>query len=261
MIFSTELLNCGEEKCVSGHEFGGKREYFLLHIILEGKGEYFSEGRSWSLDKGDAFLIFPQQMHLYRADFKEPWKYFWFGFNGEFNKLFNPLQIDQKHPVIRANNTLNLYDQFKGIDMTRIFQHPADILKNLGILNMILGELCRGKVSKNYHSTKTEPGISHHVDSMRGFIDKNFDTPIKVQDVIDFVYLERSYASRIFKDELGFSLGSYIREHRMNRAIEYIKEGWSGKQTAYSCGYNDYHNFLKAFKKYTGKTPKTYRMN
>jgi len=45
----------------------------------------------------------------------------------------------------------------------------------------------------------------------------------------------------------------------MARAGEYLHRGWTIKAAAYSVGYTNYENFLKAFKKTTGKTPLSFR--
>lgn len=261
MLFSTELVNIGQEKCPPGHEFGGKRNYYLLHLVLEGKGEFYSNNRRWSLKKGDAFLIFPNQMHLYKADIKTPWNYFWLGFKGDYSKLLNPLQIDEDHPILHYENIEELYKLFSEIQDQKLSPHPSLILNNLALLNMIFSKLIKAKASSVTKNNRVDGTIHNHVHSMECFIVENFNTPIQVQDVIDFVRLERSYASRIFKDYYNKTLGEYIRDHRLNQACNLLKEGWSAKESAYSCGYNDYHNFLKAFKKVYGVTAGRFRID
>lgn len=259
MVFSTQLINSGFEQCSSGHEFGGKRDYYLLHVVLDGKGEFFSNNKRWSLNKGDVFLIFPNQMHLYKADLKTPWNYFWVGFKGDYSQLFTPLQIDEKHPVFHCKDPGKIFNLYSKLDTDTIRPHPSVTLENLALLNMIIAEICRGRTTPDSKSDISKRTLENHVNSMEAFISENFNTPIQVQDVIDFAQLERSYASRIFKDVLGVSIGVSIRERRMAQAKKYLYEGWSAKETAYSCGYNDYHNFLKAFKQRFNITAGKYR--
>ncbi len=253
-LYSTNLITWGYEECPPGHEFGGKRDYFLLHIIRTGRGEFISRGKRWTLNTGDAFLIFPEQMHLYRGDFKNPWSYFWLGFKGEFSGIFTSLHLDEDHPIIHSDNPEDLFRIYQEISEQQINQHPGITLENLGSLNTILGKLCKNRTISIRHSKACESRVSHHVHTMETYIQSNFITPIQVQDVIDYVRLERSYASRIFKEQTGFSIGESILKLRLDLAEKNLKEGWSAKETAYSCGYSNYHNFLKAFKKSTGMT-------
>lgn len=258
-IYSTELIQWGEEKCAPGHEFGGKRDHYLIHIILKGQGELYSCKKKWRLGKGDAFLIQPQQMHLYRADTTTPWTYFWLGFQGEFSHLMSALQINENYPILHYENIQQLYVMFREIQGSYFAQHPGITLKNLGILNEILGTLCINRISSKDHYKSSLNTQANHIKTMESYILKNYNTPIKVIDVLDFVQLERSYASRIFKMENGKSIGKFLRDYRIKQSKQYLKEGWSAKETAFSCGFNDYHNFLKTFKKETGITAGKYK--
>lgn len=252
---SSQLIHWGSEKCPPGHEYGGVRDYYLLHLITEGKGDYLCNAKKWSLTKDDSFLIFPGQKHLYKADTDKPWSYFWLGFQGDFDPLFMTLRLNADNPILHYENNEELKEIFSGISDPRMYQHPAETLENLGRFHLILGKLFRQRRAIQTNPQKSASGNNHHVQSMETFIYEYYNTPIQVQDVIDFVQLERSYASRIFKEEKNQSIGELLREYRFNKAKEYLKEGWSAKETAYSCGFKDYNNFLKAFKNRTGMTP------
>jgi AraC-like DNA-binding protein len=258
---SSHLIHWGSEDCPPGHEYGGVRDYYLLHMVSKGKGEYQCNSRKWTLSKGDAFLIFPGQKHLYKADSEEPWSYFWLGFQGNFDGIFTALRLNKNSPVLHCKNVEELQQIFSGISEPRLYKHPAEELENLGRFNLILGKLFHQRQAVQPVLQRSDSGNSHHVHSMETFIHEYYNTPIQVQDVSDFVQLERSYASRIFKDEMGKSIGEVLREYRFNKAKEYLRAGWSAKETAYSCGFKDYNNFLKAFKKRNGMTPGGYKID
>lgn len=259
MVYLNRLVEWGESECLPGHEFGGRRDHYLVHIILKGKGEFYSQKRKWSLRRGDAFLIQPGQMHLYRADLVKPWTYFWLGFDGHITNLESSLQLDLKHPVLHTEELNEIYSLFSRIKRTPFTGHPSVVLKNLGYLHLIFGHLCQNRTT-NLGEWESESIDSYsHVKTMVMYIDNNFMTPIQVQDVLDFVQLERSYASRLFKQERGYSIGQEIRRRRIALAKKHLLEGWSAKETAYSCGFNDYNNFLKTFKRETGTTAGSYR--
>ena len=65
---------CGKEKCQPGHYFGpAVRPHYLIHVILEGKRVFFQKsGVTYSLKKGDAFLIPPMESTYYQAARKIP---------------------------------------------------------------------------------------------------------------------------------------------------------------------------------------------
>ena len=74
----------GKEQCAPNHSFGPTvREYFLIHIIMKGKG-YFEIGNSrFNLKEGQFFIIYPNVMTYYQADEEDPWEYYWIGMKGE----------------------------------------------------------------------------------------------------------------------------------------------------------------------------------
>ncbi|MDC7235387.1 MAG: AraC family transcriptional regulator [Spirochaetales bacterium] len=255
------FLFSGSETCPPGHEYGGIRDYYLLHVITGGKGEYQCGGRRWSLAGDDAFLIFPGEKHLYRADIKEPWSYFWIGFSGSFTELFTSLRLLPENPVLRGSDSSELQMIFSGITEPRMYRHPAEELENRGRVQLILGKLLRNRRGPQAVPRRSDSRISHHVHSMEAFINEYFDTPVQVQDIIDFVQLERSYASRIFREATGRSIGVALRDRRFRQAELCLQDGWSVKETAYSCGFRDYNNFLKAFRKRTGRTPTAWKLD
>ncbi len=257
----SNLVDWGSQECTPGHEYGGIRDYYLLHVIIRGKGEYHCGGRHWELGKGDSFLIFPGQPHVYRADAEDPWSYFWIGFRGNYTGLFESIRLNKDNPVLRTSDEGELYTLYSGMTGNSLYSHPGDVLENRGRFNMILGRLCRERHSLKPDYRRAPPGKRHHVYSMETFIHEYFNTPVQVQDVVDFVQLERSYASRIFRQETGRSIGRVLMEYRISKACDYLKEGLTVKETAYSCGFRDYSSFLKAFKRETGRTPGSLRFD
>ncbi|WP_093233856.1 helix-turn-helix domain-containing protein [Sinorhizobium sp. NFACC03] len=64
---------------------------------------------------------------------------------------------------------------------------------------------------------------------------------------------------RHLEAELGQSWREFIREQRMNRAMELLrKEGRSIKETAFEVGFSSISAFSSAFFGYVGKTPSVY---
>lgn len=70
------LAYCGIEYCYPSHSFGPAiREQYLLHYILDGKGIFKVNNKTYNLTKGQGFLINPNELTYYEADKYEPWKY------------------------------------------------------------------------------------------------------------------------------------------------------------------------------------------
>ncbi len=67
------------------------------------------------------------------------------------------------------------------------------------------------------------------------------------------------YLKKGFRCQTGRSIGQYIRELRMNNALELLETGnYSMLEIAYAVGYANPSQFSAAFKKFYGETPSRY---
>jgi hypothetical protein len=72
-ICELDMVQFGTESCAPGHSFGpAVRDHWLIHYVLEGCGRFSAEGREYTLGKGDGFLICPNRITWYGADWKPP---------------------------------------------------------------------------------------------------------------------------------------------------------------------------------------------
>lgn len=69
-------LFCGRQKCPSLYSFGpAVRECYLLHFCLDGCGDFYANDQHYHLEKGQGFLICPNELTFYQADEAHPWTY------------------------------------------------------------------------------------------------------------------------------------------------------------------------------------------
>ena len=82
---------------------------------------------------------------------------------------------------------------------------------------------------------------------------------ITVDSISRLFGFERSYLYRIFKKRYGIGIKEYITEVRMQKAAEFLKDGFSVKESAHMVGYIDEFNFSKAYKSRYGISPSKVR--
>src|SRR5699024_4417044 len=92
------------------------------------------------------------------------------------------------------------------------------------------------------------------------YIQQNYSKPISVTELADFVSLNRSYLSTLFRKNMNCSIQDYLLDFRITRAAELLSlTDLSINQIAESCGYQNPLVFSKAFKRVKKKTPTDYR--
>ena len=88
----------------------------------------------------------------------------------------------------------------------------------------------------------------------------NYMKRITLNDISEHVAFSVSYLSRMFKEEKGINLTSYINEVRVRNAKLLLKGSDAPlSEVAYLTGFDDQSYFSKVFKKHTGVTPGKYR--
>jgi len=91
-------------------------------------------------------------------------------------------------------------------------------------------------------------------------IQKHLSDDLSLNALGDYVGLNTSYLSRLFKDEKGICLSEYVSKKRMELAQQLLQ--FSSKrihEIGQAIGYHDSQTFIRAFRKYCGITPLEYR--
>jgi len=86
------------------------------------------------------------------------------------------------------------------------------------------------------------------------------DQPLKTRDVAEHFRYNPDYLNRLFRQEFGKSLKSYIDQVRMGRIKNMLlNTSLSVQEIAEQCGFKDYKHFLKFFKHHQKISPKEFR--
>ena len=102
------------------------------------------------------------------------------------------------------------------------------------------------------------PSYHTQVDEILSFINQNISSPLSIEDLSGHFFLSSSYLCRIFKAATGTTINKYITAKRITVAKSLLSSGYSVTETCERCGFNDYSNFLKAFTRAVGISPKKY---
>lgn len=108
---------------------------------------------------------------------------------------------------------------------------------------------------------KQRKSTSHQVvKEILSLIDQEIDQEITLHTVADRLYVNSSYLSRLFKQEVGVAFSSYVLEQKMERAKRVLQEGHKVYDAARLVGYRDVSYFTKVFRKYWGVNPGEFKM-
>lgn len=255
------LSYCGMEECDPGHFYGPiARSEYLIHYILSGKGMYKVDGKTYHLGKNDAFIIYPNEITFYQADKDDPWTYIWIGFGGvKAEACLNYACLDKDNRVGLFNCKNELLDCVKGMLSASKLTYAND-LKREGFLFMFLSAMINEKNTTNEQNSNHDYPYQIYVQHALEFIDHNYEKDIKVIDIANYIGIDRSYLTNIFKKSMHISPQQYLINYRLEKACNLLKSTNSSiSEISEQVGYPDPLSFSKIFKMYYKTSPTKYR--
>ena len=252
------IYTCGYETCQPGHSYGpAVRSGYLIHYILSGKGIFQTEGKTYHLSAGDAFLIKPQTLMYYEADNRQPWTYTWIGIQGiKVEQYFQRTSL-MNVPYVHCGQHEEAIRQCHE-NMFRAYQlpHHRDLM-----MNSILYEYLYLWATHfpNTDIPSREKHISYVEEALK-YIENNYSEAITIQDLANWLSLERTYMYRLFKSMVGVSPQTYLLDVRIRQACTLLTNtDLTITYIARSVGYEDSMYFSRLFRQKKGQTPSQYR--
>lgn len=250
----------GFQKCEPNHSYGpAVRDYYLFHYIFSGQGLYQVDGRTYNLSEGQGFLIFPKQLTYYNADSENPWVYAWLGFSGLMaDEYVRASGFDRKNPIWYGKKDDFICDcLLKMCDIH--LKNPASRVKLIGYASLFLSRMME-TASKNTLNSNITNSQEYYVKAAIEYMEHFYQDRLTVNDIANYVGLNRSYLGSIFNKHLKMSMQEFLISLRMRKACELLNyHDISVGDVARSVGYQDQFHFSKLFKRVMGMSPLNYR--
>lgn len=110
--------------------------------------------------------------------------------------------------------------------------------------------------------TAMEEGLTDHpeINKILLFMRSNFDKPLTLQAMAQYVSMAQSYLSDLFKKKTGDNLIPYLQKLRVREAELLLRTSQLPvSEIGEKVGFENFNYFIKIFKKWTGQTPAEYR--
>lgn len=244
--------------------------FYEIFFFLSGNVNYIIEGKNYNLRPGDVLLTSSSDIH--RPD-------------------IHPGKPYERIVIWLADDFFGHLRDFYGEDLTTCFTDSA--LKDYRLIRpdsqniLHLKQLC-AKISEAKHSQdigsyalasaylteflvhisrayydapdsiKYDVTENEKVNQMLQYINEHLTEDLSLEHLATRLYTSKYYLSRQFKQFTGLSLYQYIMKKRLILSRNMLRAGSSVMDACFQCGFGDYSNFLKAFKREFGKTPSTY---
>lgn len=222
-----------------------RRRMNLNELIYMIEGEMYiceDDEDFYTVRSGDMLFLKAGREHRGFKASSGPVAFFWFHFTSE-NEDDNCLKAHftpgESAYIVQLYNRLFRY--------SRLSQEALDCAATL-----LLSE-ARDAQSVPSHSGRI-------AEEIRAYIEADPTKKLTAKKIADRFGYSQDYISAALRELTGYSVKNYITHLRMDRAMELLlSSDLSAKQISFICGYEDYSQFLKLFKRHCGTTPTNYR--
>lgn len=256
----TNVLFFGQEKCLPNYFFKGNnvRQNYIIHYIQSGKGTFsVANQHTVTLKAGDLFVLPKGIPCFYQADGQDPWSYFWIGFSGvKIQTMLANSKLNNKyflHQVQGSHTYKSLTELFKAA-------HHNSSLANDVLIESLIYKFFYHLITE-YPEKVTAKNSDEDLHVAVNYLEQNFaNTSCTISSLCHDLYVSRSYLYNIFKNNLNISPLKFLTQLRMEKAKQLLSNSdYTVRQITNVVGYTDEFTFSKAFKRYTGLSPKYYR--
>lgn len=217
-----------------------------LYYIIDGSGYYKYQGGNVYFKPGYVYIIPSKFEYIPDWDREVGFKHLYFDFLSV--KIFGfdkPICFKAEDNVEAFLNAFINF--FKKCDerVFNKFKYQKEITNMFSFLMM--------QIEKMYNISYVE---DERIERILDYIHKNYDKELSVKEMADYMYLNKSYFSKLFTKSIGMSPHEYLINYRLVRGLELLKKGISVQNAAIKVGYKTVNSFSAAMKKYTGNSPR-----
>ena len=239
-------------------------EFYKLLFFISGKGGYFVEGKRYALTPGDIILIDKQCVHRPEFESGIPCERIILYISPEFLlresssacQLTDCFSKEYDH-VLRPNEKIRktLFSIVSNMEQELSSKRYGKEIVSTGMLLNLLVEIARSIFHKEVQKPAPMLPKSKRMLDIMHYLDSHLTEDINIDTLAEKFYISRFHMMRRFREETGTTIHSYISDHRLMLARDWIGQGIPATEVCFQCGFGSYSSFSRAYGKFFGTTP------
>lgn len=247
-------------------------DFHKILILLSGDVTYCIEGRTYDLRPSDIVLVNSGEVHKpiicsdapyeriiiyispdYLSEYREE--------GNDLSRCLRQAMAEQSH-VLRLHSSLNgkLGSVIRELDRSLQDEDYANELYHRILFLEFMIHLNRAALH-NHIEFIGDSASNEKILAVLNYLNEHLTEDISIDELSSRFFLSRYYLMHTFKEQTGYTIGSYLSTKRLFLARDLIAKGTPITDVCYACGFHNYSTFSRAYKKSFGESPREYRQN
>lgn len=235
-----------------------------LGFILDGEGIYNLAGKTYTVSKGDLFIVRSNEQHCIPTIISDSLLSFNIHMTSFFlwNICSDYIPVSKIQALIDSDNVIQ--NKQSDSQITAIFSkiikfYETESKEALFEIKAEVINLLRA-ISKKIEVNSKQPiptaNCFSEIQNAIAYIKRNYSKQIGLDDIAKSAAMSRSYLSNTFKAVTGMSPYNFLITTRIENAVQLLKNSDEKiMNISLECGFTSLTSFNKAFKKSVGITP------
>ncbi len=229
---------------------------YQISVCTGGTGKFLCGGREHDVAEGDIFIFSPRVPHEYYPT-SNKWQMYFTVFGGEGAEGIS------EYLRLERSEVRSCPDQNTRSKITEICSglcRSQDAYEKSLLLYRLLGLV--SSLAKNTYGAENieRKKIDKKIRPVVAFIEKNYKSPVSLDEMAELIDVSKSYLCRVFKQAYSITPVTFLLNYRISKAKQLlISTDMKVRLLAAECGFNDTSYFCMMFKKSEGMTPEEFR--
>ena len=254
------LQEIGQLTALTPHTSRRDKLVSCLCVVVEsGKGSLMYDGMNYRLETGDVVFIDCQKPYSHSTDAGDLWHLKWCHFYGTSVQAIYMKYCERGGSPVFHTKNIEVYREL--LSELYAIADSDDYIRDMRI-NEKLSILLTYLMAESWHPERhqTERVKKLDVKQIKAFVDNHYAEKITLESLAENFFINKNYLARLFKDQYGMTLTSYIQRVRITHAKMMLRfTDKKAEEIGMLCGYGELSYFSRVFKKIEGISLSEYR--